>query len=128
MSHFAEIDKNGIVLRVIVAEQDFVDSMKGNWIQTSYNVRGGEYTRGEDNAEKLVFSAEGTKQDILARSRKNYAGVGFKYDGNRDVFIPPQPYPSWILNENTCQWEAPVKQPDGRYRWDESSLSWVEIK
>jgi len=106
MSHFAKIDSNNIVENVIVAEQDFINSgAVGDsflWVQTSYN----------------------------NNFRKNYAGVGFTYDSTRDAFIPPQPYPSWTLNEDTCQWEAPVAYPDDdkMYDWDEETTSWVETE
>lgn len=95
MSHFAEINKEGTVLRVIVAEQDFIDSGQvgdpKNWIQTSYNTKGGKHTQG------------GTPL------RKNYAGVGYKYDKNRDAFIPPVVEDDCVLNEETCLWESPKK-------------------
>jgi hypothetical protein len=114
MSHFAKVN-NGIVVQVIVAEpeffQTFVDSSPGEWIQTSYNTRAGVHLNG------------GTAL------RKNYAGIGFAYDHTLDAFIPPKPYASWVLNEDTCQWAAPVAYPtDGnRYTWDEVAQSWVEI-
>lgn len=113
MAHFAKV-LNGTVVDVIVAEPDFfnnfVDISPGEWIQTSYNTRGGVHTLG------------GTPL------RKNYAGVGYTYDSQRDAFIPPKPYNSWVLNETTCLWDAPVAQPnDGkRYKWNESTTSWVE--
>ena len=117
MAHFAKLDENNVVLQVIVINniellQDGVESeAKGiqflidwsggytNWKQTSYN----------------------------KRIRKNYAGVGYTYDSARDSFIPPKPFPSWVLNEETCQWGAPVAMPiDGqRYTWDEATTSWV---
>jgi len=111
MSHFAKVE-NGIVTQVIVAEQDVIDSgMFGSgWIQTSYNTYGGSHKNG------------GTPL------RKNYAGVGFTYDSDRDAFIPPKPFASWTLNEETCLWNAPSEYPnDGkRYSWDEETLSWIE--
>lgn len=117
MSHFAEVDGNGLVKRVIVAEQDFIDSGAvgdpTTWIQTSYNTYEGKHLLG------------GTPL------RKNYAGVGFTYDKQRDAFIPPQPYPSWKLNEDTCVWDSPVPIPvenDNIYTWDEKQLNWVLIK
>ena len=114
MAHFAKVT-DGKVTQVIVAEPEFfetfVDSSAGEWIQTSYNTYGG------------VHSLGGTPL------RKNYAGIGFTYDRTRDAFIPPQPFASWALNEETCLWEAPTAMPiDGkRYRWDEPTISWVEI-
>jgi hypothetical protein len=115
MAHFAKVN-NGIVEQVIVAEPEFfdtfVDSSPGQWIQTSYNTHGGVHANG------------GTPL------RKNYAGVGFTYDAQRDAFIPPKPFASWVLNEDTCLWDAPTTYPtDGKsYQWDEQSLSWVEIQ
>ena len=115
MSHFAKVN-NGIVEQVIVAEPEFfdtfVDSSPGEWIQTSYNTRGGQHLNG------------GTPL------RKNYAGVGYTYDRERDAFIPPKPFASWTLNEETCLWDAPVAMPnDGKmYFWDEAKTNWVEVK
>jgi hypothetical protein len=111
MSHFAKIN-NGIVEQVIVAEQDFVDTLEGEWVQTSYNTHGGVHTLG------------GTPL------RKNYAGIGYTYDRERDAFIPPKPFASWVLNEDTCLWDAPVAYPTdgGMYQWDESTTSWVAIE
>ena len=109
MSHFAKIE-NGLVTDVIVAEQDVIDSgiFGDGWIQTSYNTHGGVHTNG------------GTPL------RKNYAGIGYAYDSQRDAFISSQPFPSWILNEDTCLWDAPVQRPtDGLYDWDEPTISWV---
>ena len=111
MSHFAKVE-NGIVTQVIVAEQDVVDSglFGTGWVQTSYNTHGGQHPEGRP-------------------LRKNYAGVGFTYDSTRDAFIPPKPYASWLLNEDTCLWSSPVPYPtdDKQYRWDESTTSWVEV-
>lgn len=114
MSHFAKV-KDNIVIEVIVAEAEFfdtfVDETPGEWIQTSYNTFGGEHKLG------------GTPL------RKNYAGIGYTYDKTRDAFIPPQPYPSWTLNEDTCLWECPVAHPnDGNiYEWNETDQQWDEI-
>lgn len=113
MSHFAKV-VDGKVVQVIVAEPEFfetfVDSSPGQWIQTSYNTIGGQHPEGRP-------------------LRKNYAGVGYTYDPVRDAFIPPQPFPSWTLNEQTCLWNPPVPAPtDGkRYTWDEATTSWVEV-
>ena len=104
MSHFAEINTDNIVQRVIVAEQNFINSGQVgdsfNWVQTSYN----------------------------GNFRKNYAGSGYTYDKTRDAFIAPQPYPSWTLVEATCQWESPIPYPtdDKMYTWDEETTNWVE--
>lgn len=114
MAHFAKV-VDGVVTQVIVAEpeffQTFVDSSPGEWIQTSYNTHGGQHTLG------------GTPL------RKNYAGIGFTYDRVKDAFIPPKPFASWVLNEDTCLWDAPVAMPDdGKfYKWDEATTNWVEI-
>ena len=113
MAHFAKVN-NGIVEQVIVAEPDFfdtfVDTTPGEWIQTSYNTRGGQHPEGRP-------------------LRKNFAGIGYTYDRDRDAFIPPQPYASWLLNEDTCLWAAPVPYPtDGKYyQWDEATTSWIEV-
>jgi len=119
MSHFAKVE-NGIVTQVIVAEQDVIDSgIFGNgWVQTSYNTRGGVHYNPDTNEP----SADQSKA-----LRKNYAAVGYSYDPIRDAFIPPKPYPSSILNEDTCLWEYPVPCPtDGAfYEWDENTTSWV---
>jgi hypothetical protein len=118
MAHFAELDGNNVVIRVIVVgNKDTADAngnevesigvafcqnlLGGNWKQTSYN----------------------------GNFRKNYAGIGYTYDAAIDAFVPPKPYPSWVLNSGTAQWEAPVPMPtDGaRYTWDEASQSWVQV-
>ena len=108
MAHFAKVE-NEIVTTVIVAEQDFIDAhCEGTWVQTSYNTRGGESDGG-------------------VALRKNYAGVGSTYDASRDAFYDQKPYPSWILNANSCIWEPPTEMPnnDNLYRWDEELTSWV---
>jgi hypothetical protein len=118
MAHFAEIDEQGVVLRVLVVDnaqeadgQNFLANtlgLGGTWVKTSYNTAGG------------VHSSGGTPL------RKNYAGIGYTYDSVRDAFIPPKPFASWILNETSCLWEAPVAYPtDGeRYTWNEETTSW----
>ena len=108
MSHFAELDENNVVTRVLVGDNNmpnegydwFVENLGGRWVQTSYS---GSF-------------------------RKNFAGIGFTYDEDRDAFIPPKPFESWEFNELTCRWMAPVPYPqDGRiYKWDEESLTWIE--
>jgi len=120
MAHYAKVT-DGIVTQVIVAEPEFfdtfVDSSPGEWVQTSYNTRGGiHYTNGQPSA------------DQSKALRKNYAGVGYQYDKDRDAFIPPKPYPSWALDEQTCLWAASVAMPtDGkRYIWDEDAQNWAE--
>ena len=116
MAHYAKV-RNGIVLQVIVAEADFfktfVDTEPGRWIQTSYNTRGGVHY--EPNS--ITPSSDQSKA-----LRKNYAGIGFVYDSDKDAFYEPQPYASWKLNNTTCIWEPPIALPnDGNgYYWDES--------
>jgi len=130
MAHFAKV-VDGIVTRVIVAEPEFfntfVDSSPGKWIKTSYNMRGGVYydpTTNQPAADQSVIQGD------EARQRKNYAGVGYTYDKTRDAFIPPKPYDSWVLNENTCLYEAPVAYPDdgNNYEWDEETTNWVLVE
>ena len=124
MAHFAKVNK-GVVVEVICADDNFQtqgyhqDKLAGQWIQTSYNTRGGVHYQPNSNQP----SADQSKA-----LRKNYAGVGYSYDKERDAFIPPQPFPSWTLNEQTCFWEAPLAMPsDGKkYSWDEDSGSWKE--
>lgn len=114
MSHFAQIDENSIVIRVLVIDQETINTGAfgdpSSWIQTSYNTHGG------------VHSLGGTPL------RKNYAGVGYTYDAQRDAFIPAKPYPSWTLDETSCLWQPPTPMPgDGiRYFWNESTQSWVD--
>jgi len=109
MSHFAKV-VDGKVTEVIVAEQDFIDNLDGNWLQTSYNTHGNQHPEGRP-------------------LRGNYAGIGYTYDAINDVFYGPQPYLSWILNNTTWLWEAPVAMPtDGKlYKWDESITNWEEV-
>jgi hypothetical protein len=136
MSHFAQLDDNNIVINVIVAEQDFIDSGAvgdpSKWVQTSYNTKGGVHYDPNTNLP-----------DGGVPLRKNYACIGFTYDSQRNAFIPPKPErtPSWVLNEQTCWWEAPVPLPEDsitverklnnvpskHYRWDEPTISWVEV-
>jgi hypothetical protein len=103
MAHFAELESN-IVVRVIVADQAFIDSGEvgdpSHWIRTFHD----------------------------GSARKNFAGVGYTYDLNRDAFIPPKPFPSWTLDEDTCQWAAPTPAPQGLYQWDENTQDWVAIE
>ena len=113
MSHFAKVT-DGKVTQVIVAEQEFfdtfVDSSPGTWLQTSYNTHGNQHPEGRP-------------------LRGNYAGIGYNYDATNDVFYAPQPYPSWILNNTTWLWKAPVAMPtDGKnYKWNESITNWEEV-
>ena len=113
MSHFAKVE-NGIVTQVIVVEQDVLDTGAfgdpASWVQTSYNTHAGQHPEGRP-------------------LRKNYAGIGFTYDSARDAFYSPQPFASWILDEETCIWNPPTPYPtDGnRYIWDEPTTSWVQV-
>ena len=121
MAHFAEVDSNNVVLRVLVVGddqehrgQEFLANdlgLGGTWLKTSYNTQGGVHTTG------------GTP------FRKNYAGIGYTYDAGRDAFIPPKPFNSWTLDEDTCLWNAPVAYPtDGKmYTWNEDNQSWDEV-
>jgi hypothetical protein len=113
MAHFAKVE-NGIVTQVIVIEPDVLATGlwgdPADWVQTSYNTAGGTHPNGTP-------------------LRKNFAGIGYTYDKDRDAFIPPKPYNSWLLNDDTCQWEPPTPMPtDGKlYIWDEETTSWVEF-
>lgn len=108
MSHFAELDENNVVLRVLVGDNNapnegydwFVENLGGRWVQTSYN----------------------------ASFRKNFAGVGFTYNEELDAFISPKPFESWSLNEEACRWVPPTPMPqDGKiYNWNEETLTWIE--
>ena len=114
MSHFAEVDSTNTVLRVIVAEQDFINSGAvgdpTRWVQTSYNTSHGVHKKG------------GTAL------RGNYAGAGYTYDVTLDAFLAPKPFASWVLNKATCSWDAPTLRPaDNKlYEWNEETLAWVE--
>lgn len=121
MAHFAQIDESNIVTQVLVVGndqehrgQDFLANdlgLGGTWIKTSYNTHGGVHSEG------------GTPL------RKNYAGIGYTYDAGRDAFIPPKPYNSWVLDEDTCLWNAPTPMPTegGPYIWVEDDLNWQVI-
>lgn len=112
MAHWAEVDENNIVLRVLVGDNNdpagdegyswLVNNLGGTWVKTSYN----------------------------STIRKNFAGIGFTYDEVRDAFISPKPFDSWVLDEVTCTWQAPIPKPQDEfdYVWDESIVNWVEIQ
>ena len=123
MAHYAKVT-DGIVTKVIVAEPEFfntfVDDSAGEWIQTSYNTRGGVHYQPNSDTPS---------QDQTKALRKNYAGIGFTYDHKRDAFIPPKPFESWTLNEDACWWEAPTAYPDDgkEYIWNESITNWTEV-
>jgi len=127
MSHFAKLDANNIVTFVTVGRQEddgkeheLYERTGDIYKQTSYNTRGGIHY----NPETGEPSADQTKA-----FRKNYAGIGYTYDEDRDAFIPPKPYDSWVLNEDTCLWDAPVPYPTdgGMYAWDEETGAWTEL-
>lgn len=122
MAHYAKclnIDNSTkfYVEQVIVADQNFIDTQPGKWVQTSYNTKG-----------NVHYGANGEPDGGVAL-RGNYAGIGYTYDIQNDVFYAPQPFASWILNTSTWLWEAPVPYPnDGKaYQWDEATQSWVEV-
>jgi hypothetical protein len=120
MSHFAKIE-NGIVTQVIVIEQEMIDTglwgYASSWKQTSYNTRG-----------NVHYGLDGQPDGGIAL-RGNYAGIGYTYDEEHDVFYAPQPYPSWMLNQTSWLWEAPVPYPtDGKiYQWNDPATSWIEV-
>lgn len=133
MAHWAEIDENNKVIRVAIGSNEepdegesfFINVLGGTWIQASINTTGGIHYTGElDENGNRIPSETQTKA-----LRKNYPGIGFTYDEERDAFIPPKPFESWLLNEDTCLWEAPVAYPeDGNaYTWDEESGAWVAV-
>jgi hypothetical protein len=109
MAHWAELDSDNKVLRVVVGDNNdpnndegyswLIENLGGTWVQTSYN----------------------------HNFRKQYAGIGYTYDSQADVFITPQPFSSWILDED-YNWQAPIPKPEGNYRWDEETLSWLEVE
>lgn len=121
MAHFAELDENNVVFRVIVVNNAVITTPQGQedenlgiaFCQSLY----GPYTKWAQTSYNATF-------------RKHYAGIGYTFDATLNAFIPPKPYPSWLLNTTTCDWEAPVPYPnDGkRYSWDETTQSWVEVQ
>lgn len=125
MAHFAKLNENNVVVFVTVGRQEddgkeaeLTERTGDVYKQTSYNTRGGvHYTDGEPSA------------DQSKALRYNYAGIGFTYDPDRDAFIPPKPFDSWVLDEATCLWVAPIEYPadGGEYTWDESLGDWVEV-
>ena len=126
MAHWAEIDENNIVTQVTVGNNDdpdegyqwLIDNLGGRWVQSSFNTFGGVY-----------YNADRTVADDQAQARRfNHAAKGYTYDEARDAFIPPQPYASWVLDEDTCLWVAPIAYPaEGDYVWDEEAGDWVEV-
>lgn len=130
MAHYAELDSNNIVIRVIVVsdaneptEADGIkfceDLLGGRWVKTSYNTRGGVH-----------YSNKTLEPSGQPHFRYNYGGPGFRYDAERDAFIPPSPYPSWILDEQTCTWKSPIDPPEAQevpYTWNEDTRSWETV-
>jgi hypothetical protein len=123
MAHYAKV-VNGIVESVVVAEENFFqtfpEKFDGEWIQTSYNTRGGIHYQPDSDLPS---------EDQSKALRKNYAGIGYKHDRVKDAFIPPKPFESWTLNDETCLWEPPTPSPasptdDKLWYWDEETLSW----
>lgn len=129
MAHWAKIDENNVVVRVVVMDNDapneghdwLVANLGGTWLKTSYNTRAGVYMT--PNSSPPVADDDQSKA-----FRGNYAGKDFTYNADLDAFIPPQPFPSWILNESTFNWDAPSEKPADNYIWDEDSLSWIELQ
>jgi hypothetical protein len=132
MAHFAQIDNNNIVLQVIIVNNYSI-------LSTSFTIVGGNIVRGEtkeieEKGIAICRNLFGQNTNWVQTSynstfRKNFAGIGYVWDPVKDAFIPPRPYISWSLNETNCKWEAPISYPnDGKlYRWDENTLTWIEI-
>jgi hypothetical protein len=116
MAHFAQLDDQNTVLQVIVIHNN---ELLDNGVESE--------AKGVAFCQSLFPNTRWAQTSYNGNIRKNYAGIGFTYDAQRDAFIPPKPFPSWVLDETTCQWQAPVPYPtDGeRYTWDESSMAWV---
>ena len=119
MAHYAFLDENNVVTEVIVGK----DEGNFDWEQQYGAFRGQACKRTSFNTHGGVHTLGGTPL------RKNYAGIGFTYDSQRDAFIPPKPFASWVLNEDTCLWDAPVAMPDDgkKYQWNEDTQNWVEV-
>lgn len=117
MAHFAQLDDTNLVTQVIVVHNN---ELLENGVESE--------AKGVAFCQSL-FGGEWKQTSYNGSIRKNYAGIGYSYDAGRDAFIPPQPFQSWTLVESTCTWQAPAPMPtdDGPYRWDEASLSWVEV-
>jgi hypothetical protein len=117
MAHFAELDSNNVVLRVIVVGDKDTADVNGNEVESI----------GVSFCQKLL-GGNWKQTSYNGNKRKNYAGAGYTYDAAIDAFVPPKPYPSWVLNNETAQWAAPVPMPtdDKKYIWDEATQSWVE--
>jgi hypothetical protein len=120
MAHYAFLDENNIVTEVIVGKSEGEDGI-------DWEVHYGEFRR--QACKRTSYNTFGNRHPNGTPFRKNYAGIGFTYDAQRDAFIPPKPFNSWILNEETCLWEAPTPRPSSTYIhiWDEDTLSWIQI-
>jgi hypothetical protein len=117
LAHFCKLDENNVVTQVIVvANKDTADA---NGVEKEYI--------GAAFCEKL-FGGTWKQTSYNGNFRKNYAGIGYTYNADIDAFVPPKPFPSWILNSSTAQWEAPVPMPEGMYSWDEDTGSWIEMQ
>ena len=133
MAHWAKINRDNIVESVVVTDNISEDDgeyfvhnvLGGNWVKTSVNTFGGiHYTQELDELGNKIPSSDQSKA-----LRFNYAGIGFTYDADADAFVPPKPYDSWVLDESTYSWAAPVDEPEGNlHEWDESTISWVAIE
>jgi hypothetical protein len=127
MGHYAKVI-NGLVVEVNVATQEWVDAQPKvwyiDWVETSYNIYGGVYY---DSKIGKPHKDQSLAKVTAGRKRKNFANIGFYYDKERDAFIPPTPYPSWKLNEDTCLWEAPIPYPSDnkQYIWNEAEQEWT---
>lgn len=119
MAHFAKIDQFGYVAQVIVVDNK--DTSDAGGVEKE--------SIGAAFCERL-FGGTWKQTSYNGKFRKNYAGIGYKYDADRDAFVPPKPYASWLLDDFTCQWKAPTPMPtDGKkYSWDEATTSWVETE
>jgi len=119
MAHFAQIDQNNVVTQVIVVHNN---ELMDNGVESE--------AKGIAFCQSLFPGTNWKQTSYNANMRKNYAGIGFTFDAGRDAFIPPQPFSSWVLNEQTYRWDAPVPYPqDGKnYRWDEPTVSWIQIQ
>lgn len=129
MAHYAFINENNLVVQVIVGKdesnfdwENYYSMQIGMMCKrTSYNTRGGIY---------YIPGTDTPDPDQSKSFRKNYAGIGYSYDSNKDAFIPPKPFESWVLNESSCLWESPIPYPDDgkKYAWDELQTKWVEVQ
>jgi hypothetical protein len=123
MAHYAFIDENNLVTEVIPGKDE--SDTSENW-----ELHYAQFREGMRCIRTSYNTFKGAHKDGGTPFRKNFAGVGYTYDEGRDAFIAPKPFPSWILNEETCSWNSPIPMPtDGkRYRWDEPTISWIEIE